>query len=177
MANTITNKIFLVGPMGAGKSAVGRRLASDIGFEFADADDWVEARTGVDIAYIFEREGEVGFRKRETHALDTLSQQDKIVLATGGGAVGQAENRNILTARGFVVYLFASVAQQYQRVRYGHDRPMLHTDDPRARLKALFEQREPWYEQVADLKVTTDGRRVAEVARAIVALLPEASTP
>ena len=117
--------VFLIGPMGAGKSAVGRQLARLLHLDFVDSDEEIERRTGVDIPFIFEKEGEAGFRKREAAAIDDLSKRDGIVLATGGGAVIDPKNRNHLGARGFVVYLHTSVDQQLSRTRKGRERPLL----------------------------------------------------
>jgi shikimate kinase len=161
--------VFLVGPMGAGKTAVGRRLARLLGLRFVDSDEAIVARTGVDIAYIFEKEGEAGFRQRERDAIDELSRDPGIVLATGGGAVLLAENRARLAARGTVVYLQASVAQQLARTRRGTHRPLLQTADPAARLAELMAAREPLYREVAHLVVPTDGRKVSAVAAEIAA--------
>jgi shikimate kinase len=159
--------IFLVGPMGAGKSAVGRQLARSMQLQFVDSDDEVEARTGVDIAFIFEKEGEAGFRKREAAVIDELSQREGIVLATGGGAVMDADSRQHLAARGFVVYLRTSVEQQLERTRRGRERPMLASGDREDVLRKLLEAREPLYQQIADITVETDRRRVAAVAEEI----------
>lgn len=159
--------MFLVGPMGAGKTAVGRRLARLLGLRFVDSDEAIVARTGVDIAYIFEREGEAGFRQRERDAIDALTREPGIVLATGGGAVLLPENRERLAARGTVVYLEASVDQQLARTRRGTHRPLLRTADPAARLSELMAIREPLYREVAHHVVTTDGRKVAAVAAEI----------
>ena len=122
--------IFLIGPMGSGKSAVGRRLARELGREFIDSDDAIEQRSGVDIPFIFEREGEDGFRLRESKAIDELTCLPGIVLATGGGSAQSAENRAWLHSRGLVVYLHTSVEQQLKRTRGGRERPMLKTGDP-----------------------------------------------
>jgi shikimate kinase len=160
--------LFLVGPMGAGKSAVGRQLARQLHLEFVDSDEEVEKRTGVDIPFIFEKEGEAGFRKREARVIDDLSQKDGIVLATGGGAIMDPQNRNNLGARGLVVYLHTSVDQQLSRTRKGRDRPLLDSDDPRAVLETLMAAREPLYREIADLTVDTDGRKVRAVVDEII---------
>jgi len=160
--------LFLIGPMGAGKSAVGRQLARLLHLEFVDSDEEIELRTGVDIPFIFEKEGEAGFRKREMKVIDDLSQKDGIVLATGGGAVMDPQNRNHLGARGFVIYLHTSVDQQLSRTRKGRNRPLLANDDPRAILEALMATREPLYREIADLTVETDGRKVRAVANEIL---------
>lgn len=159
--------MFLVGPMGAGKTAVGRRLARLLGLRFVDSDEVIVARTGVDIAYIFEKEGEAGFRQREREVIDALTREPGVVLATGGGAVLLPENREHLATRGTVVYLHASVAQQLARTRHGTHRPLLHTADPGARLAELMAVREPLYREVADLVIETDGRKVSAVAAEI----------
>ena len=126
--------IFLVGPMGAGKSAVGRHIAKALHMNFVDSDDEIEARTGVDIPFIFEKEGESGFRKREVVVIDDLSKMDGVVLATGGGAILDADNRSHLGGRGFVVYLYTSVEQQVRRTRKGRERPLLANEDPKIQI-------------------------------------------
>ena len=161
-------KVFLVGPMGAGKSAVGRHLARAMHLDFADSDNEIESRTGVDIPFIFEKEGEGGFRRREAVVIDDLSQRDGIVLATGGGAVLLPENRNHLGGRGFVVYLYTSVKQQVTRTAKGRERPLLEGGDPQRILEELFEQRDPLYREIADLVVETDGRKVKSVVDEII---------
>jgi shikimate kinase len=165
--------IFLVGPMGAGKSAVGRKLAEELQREFLDSDEVIESRTGVDIPYIFEREGESGFRNRERQVIDELTQLPGIVLATGGGAVQDPANRQHLGSRGRVVYLHASVEQQLKRTRSGRERPMLKGGDPREILEALMAMRDPQYREIADVVVETDGRRVTAVTREIRRRLSE----
>ncbi len=159
--------LFLVGPMGAGKSAVGRQLARLTHLEFVDSDEEIESRTGVDIPFIFEKEGEAGFRKRESKVIDELSSREGIVMATGGGAVIDPESRSRLGARGFVVYLYTSVKQQLDRTKRGRNRPMLENGDKEKVLEELMEQRDPMYREIADLIVDTDGRRVQTVAREI----------
>ena len=163
-----TQNVFLVGPMGAGKSAVGRQLARLLHLDFVDSDEEIEARTGVDIPFIFEKEGEAGFRKREAKVIDDLTQRDRIVLATGGGVIMDPANRNHLGARGFVIYLHTSVDQQLARTRKGRERPLLEQDDPRMVLEALMAAREPLYREIADLTVDTDGRKVKAVATEIL---------
>jgi shikimate kinase len=163
---TVPN-IFLVGPMGAGKSAVGKHLARMLGRDFRDSDAEIEARTGVDIAFIFEKEGESGFRRREREVIEALTAHDGVVLATGGGAVLEPANRAALASRGLVVYLEASVDQQLQRTRLSSHRPLLAAPDPAARLAALMAEREPLYRALARLTIPTDGRMVREVAQEI----------
>ncbi len=159
--------LFLVGPMGAGKSAVGRHLARLLHLEFVDSDEEIETRTGVDIPFIFEKEGEEGFRKREVKVIDELSQREGVVLATGGGAIADPESRSRLGARGFVVYLHTSVKQQLERTQRRHKRPLLENGDKEIVLRELMEQRDPLYSEISDLIIETDGRRVQTVAREI----------
>ena len=125
-------------------------------------------RTGVDIPFIFEKEGEAGFRKREAAVIEDLSSRDGIVLATGGGAVVDPESRNHLGARGFVVYLHTTIAQQLARTRRGRERPLLESGDREAILAELMELRDPMYREIADMVVETDGRKVRMVAEEIL---------
>ena len=154
--------------MGAGKSAVGRRLAKSLDCEFHDSDDVVERRTGVDIPFIFEKEGEEGFRRRERAIIDELTGLHKIVLATGGGAILDPNNRRHLAGRGTVIYLHATVPQQIARTRKGRERPLLSQGDAAETLGALMEHRDPLYRDIADLVVETDGRTVRSVVREII---------
>jgi shikimate kinase len=169
--------IFLIGPMGSGKSAVGKVLARLRGLRFVDSDAEIERRTGVDISYIFEKEGEPGFRLREREVIDDLTQLPGIVLATGGGAILAPENRAHLAARGVVVYLEASVAQQVERTRHGRHRPLLVTADPAARLAELMRVREPLYRSIASISVATDRRKVQAVADEVIAGLEALARP
>jgi shikimate kinase len=159
--------IFLIGPMGSGKTAVGRHLARLFHYSFHDSDADIEAKTGVDIPFIFEKEGEAGFRIRERESIDRLSRLESIVLATGGGAVIDPANRAALAERGVVVYLVTSVNQQIERTRHARHRPLLHDTDPEQRLKELMGRRAELYAEIADLTITTDGRRVQLVAEEI----------
>jgi shikimate kinase len=160
--------IYLVGPMGTGKSAVGRQLARMLDVPFHDSDAEIERGAGVDIPFIFEREGEARFRERERDALAKLTQLEPVVLATGGGAVLLPENRSALHDTGVVVYLQTSVAQQLQRVGKGRGRPLLRGVDLPRRLEELKVQRDPLYEEIADITLSTDNRRVARVADLIL---------
>jgi shikimate kinase len=159
--------IFLIGPMGSGKTAVGRHLARLFHYTFHDSDADIEAKTGVDIPFIFEKEGEAGFRSRERESIDRLTRLESIVLATGGGAVIDPANRAALAERGVVVYLVTSVDQQIERTRHARHRPLLHDTDPEQRLKELMVRRAGLYAEIADLTITTDGRRVQLVAEEI----------
>jgi len=163
-----SSSVFLVGPMGSGKTAVGRHLARVLRLPFHDSDAEIERRTGVDIPFIFEKEGEAGFRQREREALEALTVLEGIVLATGGGVVLLPENRRLLRERGCVVYLETSVAQQTERVRHGRHRPLLANGDTATRLGDLMDTRAPLYSEVADIVVPTDGRRVNNVAEQVL---------
>ncbi len=169
--------VFLVGPMGSGKTAVGKYLARLLDVPFYDSDAELERRTGVDIPYIFEKEGEAGFRERERETLEALTATEPMVLATGGGAVLLPANRACLAERGFVVYLRTSVAQQAHRVRHARNRPLLNNVDPAAKLEQLMREREPLYAEIADITVSTDGRRVRSVAEEIIQALERSAPP
>lgn len=157
--------------MGSGKTAIGRQLARLLGLEFKDSDQVVQERTGVDIPFIFEKEGEAGFRQREARIIDELTRGDNIVLATGGGVILAAENRRVLAERGTVIYLHASVVTQLARTRRGRHRPLLDETDPATKLQSLFSIRDPLYRAIAHHIVPTDNHRVPAVARKIQSLL------
>lgn len=165
------HRIFLIGPMGSGKTTVGRHLARRMGLDFADLDHEIQARCGVEVAVIFDIEGEEGFRRRESDLLDELSRRDNIVLATGGGSVLDPENRRRLAERGLVVYLETSVGQQLKRLERDKQRPLLQTPDRRERLENLAEKRNPVYRAAAHLIVssanTAPAAMAANVERAI----------
>lgn len=159
-------RVFLVGPMGAGKSTIGRLLADDLQLDFRDADREIEERSGVDIPWIFDKEGEAGFRDRETAMIEALSRLDGVLVSTGGGVVGRAENRELM-ARGTVVYLYASVDEQVRRTAKDKKRPLLQNANPRKVLEELMAIRDPLYRDVADIIVNTDGRSPRAVANEI----------
>lgn len=165
--------IFLVGLMGAGKTTVGRLLARRLKLRFYDSDQEIERRCGVKIPVIFEIEGEAGFRSREQQAIAELTALRGIVLATGGGAVLDEDNRRNLAAGGTVVYLSARPEDLYERVRDDRNRPLLSTPDPLARLCELHAERDPLYRQVADLVVDTGEQSVQVLARELLAKLEE----
>lgn len=159
--------------MGSGKTAVGRYLARQLRLDFYDSDAEIEHRTGVDIPYIFEKEGEAGFREREREVIEALTQLSSVVIATGGGAVLLPQNRERLASRGRVIYLHTGIEQQLERTRHGRQRPLLYTDDPEAKLRELMAFRLPLYESIAEITVTTDGRQVRAVAEEIMQSLKE----
>jgi len=161
------NNIFLIGPMGAGKSTIGRQLAEALSFRFEDSDLEIQRRTGVDIPTIFEYEGEEGFRNREQQVIADLTAQEGLVLATGGGSILRDVNRQNLAARGVVIYLHCSPEQQFARTSRDRNRPLLHTEDPLERLRGLMAEREPLYRSVADLVVSTEKRGTASVVKEI----------
>lgn len=168
-----TINIFLVGPMGAGKSTIGKQLAKELKLEFCDVDQKIEEKAGAPVAWIFDIEGEDGFRKREEAIIDELSQRQGLVLATGGGAILSAENRNRLAARGTVVYLYTTVEQQLKRTAKDKKRPLLQQNDmPREeKLDVLMEARDPLYREIADITIDTDGRTVRSVAQEVIRVL------
>ncbi|OZI72201.1 shikimate kinase [Bordetella genomosp. 12] len=160
--------IFLVGMMGAGKTTIGRGLARALGREFIDLDHELEARCGVRVPVIFEIEGEAGFRRRESTALQECTQRRGIILATGGGAVLAEDNRRLLRQRGIVMYLRASVDELYRRTCRDRNRPLLATADPRGTLRDLMTKREPLYTEVADLVIETGSTPISTLVKAIL---------
>lgn len=146
--------ICLVGPMGAGKTTIGKLLARYLKREFVDCDWYITSQTGTDISWIFAKEGEEGFRQRETQALKTLMNTPNAVIATGGGAVIRAENRELLK-QGLVIFLDANVDTQLLRTKKDTNRPLLRTENPRATLEKLYQERKPLYFEVADLVIAT----------------------
>lgn len=157
--------------MGAGKSTIGRLLSQELGLEFHDSDREIETRSGTNIPWIFDVEGEEGFRQREQAVIDELTQLDGIVLATGGGAVLREANRRHLKSRGTVVYLQTSIEQQLERTAKDRNRPLLQTEDPRAVLERLIKQRDPLYRECCDLLIRTDRRHPRGVVNDIVRFL------
>ncbi len=159
--------------MGAGKTTIGRQLATLLKKEFKDSDHEIVARTGASIPLIFDVEGEEGFRRRERDAIADLTSEENLVLATGGGAVLGEENRRHLASRGTVIYLHATIEQLLQRTARDRNRPLLQTADPRAKLEELMAQRDPLYREVADMVVYTDDRSVRSVVKEIITRLRE----
>jgi shikimate kinase len=161
--------IFLIGPMGAGKSTIGRQLAQQLNIEFFDSDEEIEQRTGADISWVFDIEGESGFRERERKVIDELTKRQGIVLATGGGAIKSNEIRRRLSSRGIVVYLETTIEKQLARTQRDKKRPMLRTDTPQHEvLQALANERNPLYRDTADIIISTDDQSAKIVAVKIV---------
>lgn len=169
----LARHLVLIGPMGAGKSTIGRRLARALEASFRDSDQAIRERTGVEIAHIFDIEGEAGFRRREKAMIRELLDEPPGVLATGGGAVLDADNRRLLREHGTVVYLRTSVDEQLRRTGKDKRRPLLQTDDPRARLEALMAERHPLYQEAAHVTVDTDRGTIGQMVHRILAALDE----
>lgn len=163
--------IYLVGPMGAGKTTVGRHLAELLGRDFIDSDHEIERKTGATIPWIFEKEGEVGFRLRETNVLNELTSRASLVVATGGGAVTQSDNRKFLNQRGIVVYLYTPVELQLQRTYRDKNRPLLQVDDPEQKLRDLLSARDPLYREIAHYIIETNQGAARELAQKILQLI------
>lgn len=169
----IPENIYVVGPMGAGKTTVGRQLAKALHKKFLDSDRELEERTGASVSLIFELEGEAGFRKRETRMIEELTERQGVVLATGGGAVLDPANRTRLGSRGFVIYLHAPLELLLDRTVRDRNRPLLQTDDPEARLSSLLAERDPLYRELADMVVETNKRSARHVVKEILRRLGE----
>lgn len=165
--------IILIGPMGSGKSTIGNIIAKRLHREFQDSDHFIEKRTGVDIARIFDIEGEQGFRDRESSALSELLSKNNRVIATGGGSIMRSENQQLLKQKGYIVFLDTSVNQQMYRLRRDKKRPLLQTENPRERLESLSAERRPIYLDLADLAIKTDKRMARRLAADIINQLPE----
>lgn len=169
MAGEANQRLFLVGPMGAGKSTLGRHLARVLDWPFRDVDSEIQHRTGADIPWIFDVEGESGFREREAVMVEELTRLAPLVLATGGGVVETPSNRGWLRERGSVVYLYTPVELQMARTRRDRNRPLLQTGDPQARLGEILDRRDPLYRDVAHHVVSTESDDMRRVTDAILA--------
>lgn len=156
--------VYLVGPMGCGKTTLGRRVAGELGLDFIDCDQEIERQTGVTVNLIFDIEGESGFRMRETELLQRLAEQDGFLVATGGGAILREENRDLMANSGLVVWLRATVDQQLERLGRDRTRPLLQTPDREQRLRQLAQERDPLYAGIADLVFDASHRNVRRVA-------------
>lgn len=148
--------VFLVGPMGVGKSTIGRLLAGELNLPFIDTDRVIEERTGADIPWIFDMEGEDGFRVRETNVLADLCETPASVIATGGGIVTRQANLDLMSKHGLVCYLLASLEQLVERTARDKKRPLLQVDNPGEKIAQILSDREPSYQAVADFIVNTD---------------------
>ena len=175
MSDSQTN-IYLIGPTGSGKTAVGRQLARDVGLKFLDSDREIEKRTGVEVSYIFEKEGEAGFRQREKEMIKELTALNGVVVATGGGAVLAKTNRRRLAGTGVVVYLITGVNEQLKRTSRSRKRPLLNNDDPRKVLENMASIRGPLYEEIADISIDTSKKRVRTVASQVREMLEQRGT-
>ncbi|PID43837.1 MAG: shikimate kinase AroK [Proteobacteria bacterium] len=167
----LDRNVVLVGPMGAGKTTIGKLLARELGFDFKDSDKVIEKRCGADIPWIFDVEGESGFRDREQNMIAELCQQPGLVIATGGGAVLREANRTVISDHALVVYLKTSVSQQFERTHRDRNRPLLQTENPHQVLSRLYQQRHPLYDEMADIVVVTDRKSPRSVVRQIMSKL------
>jgi len=170
----VSDNIFLVGPMGVGKTTVGSQLARMLKYEFIDSDNEIEKHTGASISLIFDIEGEEGFRQREARMIDELTLKKNIILSTGGGSVLDEVSRQHIRSRGFAVYLKASVELLYERLLKSRNRPLMEAEDKLAVIEKLNKEREPLYLAVADATVVTDGRSAHDVAQEIHRLYTKA---
>lgn len=173
MNSNDSTSLFLIGPMGAGKSTLGRHLAQLLGRPFYDSDRVIEEKTGANIPWIFDMEGEEGFRRREREVIDELTVLPDIVLATGGGSILHEDNRRHLRQRGFVVYLWTPVEVQVARTRHDRNRPLLRTGNPKARLGELLEGRDPLYRETAHVVISTAAGNLKKVTEQVLGCLSE----
>ncbi|CAL4324179.1 shikimate kinase AroK [Buchnera aphidicola] len=164
--------IFLIGPMGAGKSTIGRQLSKELHMDFYDSDQEIENRTGVDISWVFDVEGEVGFRIREEKIIDELTKMNKIILATGGGSILSKKIRHCLSSRGIIIYLKVEIEQQLMRTKREKHRPLLNTSDSTEEiLKKLSYERNPLYEEISDIIINTNNKNVKAIVSNIIHML------
>lgn len=168
--------IYLIGPMGSGKTTIGQRVATLLGLRFLDCDHELEAQTGASVSLIFDVEGEEGFRTRETRMLEELTAQSGVLIATGGGVVLREENRKMLHKTGLVVYMRTSIRQQLKRLGRDRSRPLLQTPDRKAKLTRLAEERNPLYEEIADIEFPAQNRGLDAVATDLARKIREHGT-
>ncbi|WP_426688919.1 shikimate kinase [Rhodanobacter ginsengiterrae] len=168
-----SHNLFIIGPTGAGKTSIGRRLATHYGLFFIDLDQEIERHCGVDVSTVFEVEGEAGFRQRESTLLEEISRRSGVLLATGAGAVLAECNRTHLGERGYVIWLQTTIAQQLERLERDHRRPLLDVPDRRERLQAMAEVREPLYRELADLAIPGEHGSVASASERCIALIDQ----
>mgnify|MGYP001825772501 CR=1 FL=1 len=173
----VNQNIFLIGPMGSGKTSIGKHLARILGLDFYDCDHELERLTGASVNLIFDLEGEAGFRVRETNLLEQLTEKHKVLIATGGGTVCKPENRAMLRSRGFVVYLKTSVDNQLRRLSHDKSRPLLQAEDRTQRLLDLARVRNPLYEETADLVFKTRNSSVQSTAKMLAKTILEQLDP
>jgi shikimate kinase len=173
MTSDSSGNVYLIGPMGSGKTTIGQRVARRLGLEFHDSDQELEAQTGASVSLIFDVEGEAGFRERETRMLEQLTRRRGVLVATGGGVVLRKRNRELLKRSGLVVYIRTSVAQQMRRLNRDRSRPLLQTGDRKAKLARLAEQRNPLYEELADIQYPSQNRGLDDTAKALADLIRE----
>jgi len=173
MTSDSSGNVYLIGPMGSGKTTIGQRVARRLGLEFHDSDHELEAQTGASVSLIFDVEGEAGFRERETRMLEQLTRRRGVLVATGGGVVLRERNRELLKRSGLVVYISTSVAQQLRRLNRDRSRPLLQTGDRKAKLARLAEQRNPLYEELADIEYPSQNRGLDATAKALADLIRE----
>tara|TARA_B000000532_G_scaffold150256_1_gene120643 strand:+ start:278 stop:781 length:504 start_codon:yes stop_codon:yes gene_type:complete len=163
--------IFIVGPMGSGKSTVGKIISDELFLNFFDTDDEIESRTGASIDWIFDLEGEEGFRKRESEMLDEMVKKNSIVLSTGGGIILSKSNRELLSSRGTVFYLSTPITTQVERTSKDKDRPLLKNGNPSEILAKLHDEREGFYKEVSDHIINTENKSSQEVASEIIKVI------
>ena len=175
--STNAQNIFLIGPMGSGKTTIGKQLAKILGLDFYDCDQELECLTGASVNLIFDVEGEAGFRVRENGMLDKLTAMNGVLVATGGGVVANEENRQMLRTRGFVVYLKTSIEKQLKRLGQDKSRPLLQAEDKVQRLKDLAQERNPLYDATADLVFNTRNSSVRASAKALSSAIMELVEP
>lgn len=175
--STNRQNIFLIGPMGSGKTTIGKQLARKFGLDFFDCDQELERLTGASVNLIFDLEGETGFRQRETQLLDMLTAKSGVLIATGGGAICNEENRRLLQSRGFVVYLKTSIESQLKRLSHDKSRPLLQAEDREQRLRQLARVRNPIYAEIADLIFITRNSSIHVTAKALAAAIHKRLNP